>query len=275
MDSQGSLRLERGPDDAVDLPAEADAGSEAASVAGAQAGFGPHAEARARSGAISAADTPPLRPFNVRRATQEDARAIAEVTVAGWRATYRHLLPAEYLDGLTPRNREAGWRSWLATDPDDRLPVWVAEVESEDGSAVAGHGVGGVAARRVVGPAAGHVVGGVAARQVVWPPTRRVVGLVSAGPPRDEDVAAPAAEVYAVYVHPDEQRHGIGRALLQTAVAHLRQHGATDLVLWVFERNPRARTFYEVMGWRPDGGRQALELAGASPVEIRYRLTAG
>jgi hypothetical protein len=35
-----------------------------------------------------------------RKATLEDARAIAEVHVKAWQAAYRHLLPAEVLKGF-------------------------------------------------------------------------------------------------------------------------------------------------------------------------------
>jgi hypothetical protein len=38
----------------------------------------------------------------------------------------------------------------------------------------------------------------------------QVVGFVSSGPPRDEDVPLPAAEIYAIYVRPQSWRHGLG-----------------------------------------------------------------
>jgi GNAT superfamily N-acetyltransferase len=103
----------------------------------------------------------------------------------------------------------------------------------------------------------------------------RAVGFVSSGPPRDEDVPLPSAEVYAIYVLPEEWRGGIGRSLLDTAIAYWRERGATQLALWVLEGNAPARAFYEAMGWRPDGGRQHLKIAGTRLAEIRYRLEIG
>ncbi len=100
----------------------------------------------------------------------------------------------------------------------------------------------------------------------------RVVGFASSGPPRDAEVPPTGAELYAIYVLPEEWRKGIGRSLVQTATAHWRDRGISELVLWVLEDNARARAFYEAMGWRPDGGRQQLEIAGMSLAEIRYRL---
>lgn len=53
----------------------------------------------------------------VRPATEADARAVAEVHVAGWRAGYRGLLPDAYLDALSVDDRVAGWASGIATGP--------------------------------------------------------------------------------------------------------------------------------------------------------------
>ncbi len=168
--------------------------------------------------------------FVIRRAGLADARAIAEVAVAGWQAAYRGILSDAFLDAMRVDAREVAWRERLARDVDGGAPAWVAE-------------------------RAGHVV-----------------GFVSSGPPRDEDVPLPASEIYAIYVLAESWRQGLGRSLLQTAVAHWRAGGARTLVLWVFEANAPARAFYEAMGWQPDGGRQALELGSASAIEIRYRL---
>jgi len=48
-------------------------------------------------------------------------------------------------------------------------------------------------------------------------------------------------------------------------------NGFTAVVLWVLETNARARRFYEVAGFAPDGGEQ-VETFGAVPLrEVRYR----
>ena len=167
--------------------------------------------------------------FLVRRASPDDARAIAEVVVTGWQTAYRGILPDEFLDSLRADAREAAWREMLGRDADGGTPAWVAE----------GSG--------------------------------RVVGFVSSGPPRDEDVPRSAAEIYAIYVLPQSWRQGLGRDLLETAVEHWQGNGAQTLVLWVFEANERARSFYEAMGWQPDGGRQELVLGGTAAFEVRYR----
>jgi len=98
------------------------------------------------------------------------------------------------------------------------------------------------------------------------------IGFVASGPPRDEDVALPALEIYAIYVMPEAWRSGVGGALLTTAVDHWRESGVTALVLWVLEANSAGRAFYEAMGWQPDGIRQLIDLGGFTVAEVRYRL---
>jgi len=66
----------------------------------------------------------------IRLATLADARAIAELHVASWRAAYVGILPPAYLEGLSVEEREAGWRSRLAAG----RQVWLAR----DGFAAAG-----------------------------------------------------------------------------------------------------------------------------------------
>jgi ribosomal protein S18 acetylase RimI-like enzyme len=66
-------------------------------------------------------------PVLVRRALPADARAIAEVTVRGWQAAYRGLMPAEFLDGLSVAGRELAWRSRLESDEEGAAPAWLAE----------------------------------------------------------------------------------------------------------------------------------------------------
>jgi GNAT superfamily N-acetyltransferase len=68
----------------------------------------------------------------IRAATPEDARAIAEVHVASWRAAYRGVLPDTYLDRLSVDEREAQRRGHLG-DPSSEWGTLVAE---EDGRVI-------------------------------------------------------------------------------------------------------------------------------------------
>jgi RimJ/RimL family protein N-acetyltransferase len=83
--------------------------------------------------------------------------------------------------------------------------------------------------------------------------------------------------VYAIYVDPDRWSTGTGRALMDTAVAHLHDAGFVEIRLWVLDDNPRARRFYERAGFRADGVTKVdtFDAGGrfeTEAVEVRYAL---
>jgi ribosomal protein S18 acetylase RimI-like enzyme len=59
--------------------------------------------------------------------------------------------------------------------------------------------------------------------------------------------------VAALYVHPDQASQGIGRELLDHAIAELARQGRDRVRLWVFADNKRAARLYASAGFRPDG----------------------
>jgi GNAT superfamily N-acetyltransferase len=73
----------------------------------------------------------PPRALIVRPATAVDARAIAEVHVASWRAAYGGLVPDDVLERLDVDERAARWRKWVGAatifvaDEDGRLTGFV------------------------------------------------------------------------------------------------------------------------------------------------------
>lgn len=103
-------------------------------------------------------------------------------------------------------------------------------------------------------------------------------GILAAGTPvlvAGEPVAGFAAldpgELRALYVDPERWGGGLGRALLAAAEAALRGGGHAEATLWVLDANPRARRFYEVAGWRADGGSKRAVHLGVPVTELRYR----
>jgi ribosomal protein S18 acetylase RimI-like enzyme len=65
--------------------------------------------------------------LRIRRAGIPDARAIAEIVVAGWQSAYRGLMPDGFLDSLSVAGRETAWREMLARDSEGGLPAWLAQ----------------------------------------------------------------------------------------------------------------------------------------------------
>jgi ribosomal protein S18 acetylase RimI-like enzyme len=167
----------------------------------------------------------------VRPAGAADAEDLARVRISSWRAAYRGIVPDAVLDGFDPAAEVVTWRRRLAAVTD----VWT-----------------GVAF-------------------VAEPPARpRLVGFVTTGAARHADEAG-LGEVWAIYVDPDAQGQGVGRALMEAGIRDLTMRGFGEAVLWVFEANAPARAFYARLGWMPDGAAKPLAIGGAAPIELRYR----
>ena len=162
--------------------------------------------------------------MRVRPAIAADGRAIAEVRILSWRATYGPYLPEDVWQDVDIDAHTSRFERGLE---DATITALVAEVD------------GCVRAFAIYGPC------------------------------RDTDLPG-AGEVMAIYAHPEYFSTGLGRALLPAAIEAL---GARPVVLWVLENNARARRFYEIAGFRPDGGRKPAQLLGGVELpEIRYRL---
>jgi ribosomal protein S18 acetylase RimI-like enzyme len=74
-----------------------------------------------------------------------------------------------------------------------------------------------------------------------------IVGFGSCG--RNRDRAEHTGEVFTLYVAPDWQNQGIGRALLLALFERLVAQGAASALIWVLRDNP-ARYFYQRLGGR-------------------------
>ena len=93
-----------------------------------------------------------------------------------------------------------------------------------------------------------------------------VAGFVSIGPTRDPDRPL-WGELYAIYVRKAYWGSGLAVELMLAGEEALRDLGYSHATLWVLRDNPRARAFYEKLGWRFDGSEKDY-VAGV--VEVRY-----
>ncbi|MFI9453974.1 GNAT family N-acetyltransferase [Amycolatopsis sp. NPDC052450] len=81
-------------------------------------------------------------------------------------------------------------------------------------------------------------------------------------------------ELRAIYLEPERWGTGLGRQLLDTAVAALRDSGHREATLWVLDTNDRAQRFYAAAGWQPDGATKTDTMPGEDILlsEVRYRI---
>ena len=208
----------------------------------------------------------------IREAVPADCEQIAATHIRSWQAGYVGMLPASYLAGFDLGVWADRHRRTLA---ELRPPaaVFVAEI---DGSARAG--------------AAADSVSGLEPRPgTELRPSTELRPGTEARPGAEARTTAEQAiiaghawvrdgEIRTLYVDPDHWSGGVGSALLEAAVGHLRAHGGTPVHLWVIAANERARRFYERFGFVADGAsrRQPLGAGYESvpPIEhVRYTLT--
>jgi len=185
----------------------------------------------------------------VRRAGAPDSEDLARIRIASWQAAYRGIVPDPVLDGFDPVGETVTWRERLAGPA--AAWMWVASI-------VKPFEPPGLEPLEPVRPLA--------------PP--RLAGYVAAGPGRHAGEEG-LGEVWAIYVDPEAQRRGVGRALMAAAVHGLAVQGFNEAVLWVFEANVSARAFYERLGWAPDGAAKPFAIGGVAPIELRYRRRLG
>lgn len=167
----------------------------------------------------------------VRVAASEDARAIAEIQVAAWRAAYQGFMPAEYLASLDPQKNLAKLIAALGS-PEPPFRMKVAES-------------GGV-----------------------------ILGCVMLGAPRYP--ARPGTlELWALNIHPDHWRRGVGRLLAQESLKDATAQGYARLELWCLVGNEPATALYESTGFVLTGeSRTTSGLTGHPLHELAYATAA-
>jgi GNAT superfamily N-acetyltransferase len=180
-------------------------------------------------------------PAVVRTAERRDIPHLIRVHVDSWRVAYRGLIDNGYLDSSLLEEQRT--TMWNAWSWADRpgQQVFVGEVDG------------------------------------------RVLGFGFVGPERleAEGTFSELGEVYAFYLHPDAWGSGIANPLMEHCHDFLRAAGFSQAVLWVLRDNPRARRFYEKLGWSATGKQGAFtgpQTADALPyevAEVQYGIALG
>jgi len=97
-------------------------------------------------------------------------------------------------------------------------------------------------------------------------------GLCTSRSSRDADLPD-YGEVVAIYTLKEYWGCGVGKMLMNTALAELKRLGYQKVLLWAFERNARARRFYEKYGFVFDGTYKDSNFADKEATrEVRYRI---
>lgn len=98
-----------------------------------------------------------------------------------------------------------------------------------------------------------------------------IVGFSSIGPARNAGCRF-SGELYALYVRPDRFRSGVGRQLLEGAVAGFQGLGYARAFLWTLDCYEGARRFYGAGGWEREDVTARLPPPHEVPLR-RYRIS--
>jgi ribosomal protein S18 acetylase RimI-like enzyme len=164
-----------------------------------------------------------------------DAQEIARIRILTWRAAYHGIVPQEILDSFDFEEEGRRWQETLANMTAER-GAFVARIEGT--------------------------------RDPACVEQRRLAGYCFCGTERSQDPEYDA-EIYALYVLPEHQGQGIGRALVQAAMDWLIGQGLTRMLIYVLRENRPARRFYEAVGGSAVR-EKTVEIRGAMMVEVGY-----
>lgn len=78
------------------------------------------------------------------------------------------------------------------------------------------------------------------------------------------------AEIIAIYLLPEFWHCGLGEEMMKFSLERFRNFSAKEIVIWVLEKNTKARKFYEKFGFLPSGNKKILKIENA--IEIEYKL---
>jgi len=79
-------------------------------------------------------------------------------------------------------------------------------------------------------------------------------------------------EIWAIYLLEECRGKGHGKELLDFEINELKSFGCKKIFLWVFEKNYRARRFYEKHGFGFTGKTREVDKYGKPLVQLEYEL---
>lgn len=84
--------------------------------------------------------------------------------------------------------------------------------------------------------------------EYVWEEQGQVLALLSIGNTADIDKKR-AFEIWRIYVKPEAQRHNIGSQFLLFSEHEAQKQGYQEILIWAFQRNTQALSFYQKQGY--------------------------
>ncbi|KAM0708087.1 hypothetical protein Q7P35_004736 [Cladosporium inversicolor] len=163
--------------------------------------------------------------ITIKSATYQDADSIAQIQIAGWRASYQGIIPESHLNNLSVSDKAAFWQSILI-DPAEAENILAARRDHNSSSDQTGPQILGF---------------------VTFGSADDAPGLGSNAEKGIE--VSRRGELRAIYVDPKHLSEGVGRSLWTAAQKRLVELGYSEVVVSVFAGNERAGRFYHKAGF--------------------------
>lgn len=151
--------------------------------------------------------------LTIRSAYIEDASSIANIHLACWKTNYQNIISQVFLDSLKWQDRLENRQRIIREDPCIQL---VALYED-------------------------RIVGFCDAGKLYF--RKNQILSIEQQQKRDEP-----GEIYAIYISPEHQKKGIGKALFLETKEQLAQKNLIPFVVWTLKDNYVSRQFYEALG---------------------------
>ena len=84
--------------------------------------------------------------------------------------------------------------------------------------------------------------------EYVWEEQGQILALLSIGDTADIDKKG-AFEIWRIYVRPEAQGHNIGSKCILFAEQEAKRQGYQEIVIWAFQENTTAISFYQKNGY--------------------------
>jgi ribosomal protein S18 acetylase RimI-like enzyme len=186
-----------------------------------------------------------VQVIEIRVSSATDATAIAQVRRESWQTAYAGIIAAPLIDRATATGGNAVYP-----------PPYRRTLVAEAGEQPAVIGYASFGPERAVAPVSALSSGAANGQAPVDP-------LTPGGR------AGVTGELYALYITPAWWSAGVGRELMSRVLSALETDCYQRVVLWVLTDNARARRFYELAGFAPDGTTNILTGLGGVQ-ELRY-----
>ena len=98
-----------------------------------------------------------------------------------------------------------------------------------------------------------------------------IVGFSNLSPARTEGIdPTTTGELNTIYIHPDHLNKGLGKAIWNEQLKHVKENKYQEIITWVLNSNSNAHRFYKRVGFTRSENERVEEINDLKIVDIQY-----